>query len=121
MTPTLVLLAGPNGAGKTTFLNQFLRERAATFPFVNPDEVARSLTGSGPARDLAACPPVKPEGDEAGAGDDARHPVDGIEDHSFAAPLAAMPQGLEKLTVFKVLPSPCPRHRSSTPGKSGSI
>ncbi len=52
--PTLVLLAGPNGAGKTTFINGFLRERAETFQFVNPDEVARSLTGIGPARDLAA-------------------------------------------------------------------
>jgi len=51
--PTLVLLAGPNGAGKTTFINQFLRERAETFQFVNPDEVARPLApGSG--RDLAA-------------------------------------------------------------------
>ncbi|MBU1325613.1 MAG: zeta toxin family protein [Alphaproteobacteria bacterium] len=52
--PTLVLLAGPNGAGKTTFINAVLRERAQAFQFVNPDEVARSLTGSGPARDLAA-------------------------------------------------------------------
>ena len=52
--PTLVLLAGPNGAGKTTFINGFLRERAETFQFVNPDEVARSLTGIGPARDMAA-------------------------------------------------------------------
>ena len=52
--PTLVLLAGPNGAGKTTFINGFLRERAEAFRFVNPDEVARSLPGSGPARDLAA-------------------------------------------------------------------
>lgn len=50
--PTLVLLAGPNGAGKTTFINQFLRERAEAFQFVNPDEVARGLIGSG--RDLAA-------------------------------------------------------------------
>jgi len=52
--PILVLLAGPNGAGKTTFINDFLRQRAETFNFVNPDEVARSLTGGGPARDLAA-------------------------------------------------------------------
>ena len=52
--PTLVLLAGPNGAGKTTFLNAVLRERAATFQFVNPDEVARSLIGIGAASDLAA-------------------------------------------------------------------
>lgn len=51
--PTLVLLAGPNGAGKTTFLNAVLRERAATFQFVNPDEVARPLP-AGPGRDLAA-------------------------------------------------------------------
>ncbi len=52
--PTLVLLAGPNGAGKTTFINGFLRERAEAFQFVNPDEVARGLTGAGAARDLAA-------------------------------------------------------------------
>ena len=52
--PTLVLLAGPNGAGKTTFINGFLRLRTETFQFVNPDEVARSLSGTGPARDLAA-------------------------------------------------------------------
>lgn len=52
--PTLVLLAGPNGAGKTTFINGFLRERTEAFQFVNPDEVARGLTGDGPARDLAA-------------------------------------------------------------------
>lgn len=51
--PTLVLLAGPNGAGKTTFLNQFLRERAQAFQFVNPDEVARRVP-DGPTRDLAA-------------------------------------------------------------------
>ena len=52
--PTLVLLAGPNGAGKTTLIDRFLKRRAETFVFVNPDEVARDLTGSGPARDLAA-------------------------------------------------------------------
>lgn len=60
--PTLVLLAGPNGAGKTTFIDRFLRRRAETFVFVNPDEVARDLvilgldpgTGVGPERDLAA-------------------------------------------------------------------
>lgn len=51
--PTAVLLAGPNGAGKTTFLNAVLRERAAAFRFVNPDEVARHLP-PGPTRDLAA-------------------------------------------------------------------
>ena len=51
--PTAVLLAGPNGAGKTTFINQFLRERAAAFHFVNPDEVARGVP-AGPNRDLAA-------------------------------------------------------------------
>ncbi len=38
--PTLVLLAGPNGAGKTTFINGFLRERAETFQFVNPDNTS---------------------------------------------------------------------------------
>ena len=52
--PTLVLLAGPNGAGKTTFIDRFLRQRAETFVFVNPDEVARDLPGVGTERDLAA-------------------------------------------------------------------
>lgn len=52
--PTLVLLAGPNGSGKTTFINRFLRQRAEAFRFVNPDEVARDLTGDGAARDLMA-------------------------------------------------------------------
>ena len=52
--PTLVLLAGPNGAGKTTFINRFLRRRAEVFRYVNPDEVARGLTGAGAGRDLAA-------------------------------------------------------------------
>ena len=60
--PTLVLLAGPNGAGKTTFIDRFLKRRAETFVFVNPDEVARDFvipgrdpgTGAGPERDLAA-------------------------------------------------------------------
>lgn len=66
--PTLVLLAGPNGDGKTTFINRFLRQRAEAFRFVNPDEVARGLTGEGSARDLAAGPRVKLEGDVAGAG-----------------------------------------------------
>ena len=50
--PTLVLLAGPNGAGKTTFIGRFLRRRAGTFVFVNPDEVARDLPG--PNSDIAA-------------------------------------------------------------------
>ena len=52
--PTLVLLAGPNGAGKTTFINDVLRQRAETFVFLNPDEVARHLPGVGPGHDLAA-------------------------------------------------------------------
>ena len=51
--PTLVLLAGTNGAGKTTFINQFLRERAPAFHFVNPDKAARDVP-AGPNRDLAA-------------------------------------------------------------------
>ena len=52
--PTLVLLAGPNGAGKTTFIGRVLKQRAGTFVFVNPDEVARDLPGTGAERDLAA-------------------------------------------------------------------
>ena len=52
--PTLVLLAGPNGAWKTTFIDRFLKRRAETVVFVNPDEVARDLPGVGAERDLAA-------------------------------------------------------------------
>ena len=40
--PTVVLLAGPNGTGKTTFINDFLRQRAETFQFVNPDTASLS-------------------------------------------------------------------------------
>ena len=61
--PTLVLLAGPDGAGKTTFINGFLRERAEAFRFVNPDEVARGLTGAGVALFLAV-----PVGERFGVG-----------------------------------------------------
>ncbi len=39
---TLALLAGPNGAGKTTFIDRFLRQRAETFRFVNPDAASLS-------------------------------------------------------------------------------
>lgn len=51
---TAVLLAGPNGAGKTTFIDRFVKRRAETFVFVNPDEVARHLPGAGAERDLQA-------------------------------------------------------------------
>lgn len=53
--PTGILLAGPNGAGKTTFASRFLRRAEQPFVFLNPDEIARSLTGlPGVGRDVRA-------------------------------------------------------------------
>jgi predicted ABC-type ATPase len=39
--PRLIFLAGPNGAGKTTYYRTFLS--ASGLPFVNADELARTL------------------------------------------------------------------------------
>lgn len=52
LMPTLVLLADPHGSGKTAFINRFLHRRAEAFRFVNPDEVARGLTGAGRSGNL---------------------------------------------------------------------
>lgn len=51
-TPHLVILAGPNGAGKTTCASRLL---PAGVPFVNADEIAKTLPGfEGVAQDLRA-------------------------------------------------------------------
>jgi predicted ABC-type ATPase len=47
--PVLVFLAGPNGAGKSTFFRDYLQPLG--LPFVNADEIARSLRESEPAPD----------------------------------------------------------------------
>lgn len=55
MRPQAVILAGPNGAGKSTAQKQLV---APTIPFVNADNIARSLREEGraigPAADVAA-------------------------------------------------------------------
>lgn len=55
MRPQAVILAGPNGAGKSTAQKQLV---APTIPFVNADNIARSLRDEGraigPAADVAA-------------------------------------------------------------------
>jgi predicted ABC-type ATPase len=44
--PIIVVLAGSNGSGKTTFYSQFIAETG--IPFVNADNIARSLQPSAP-------------------------------------------------------------------------
>lgn len=55
MRPQAVILAGPNGAGKSTAQKQLI---APEIPFVNADNIARTLRESGekegPAADVAA-------------------------------------------------------------------
>jgi predicted ABC-type ATPase len=42
----MLMIAGPNGSGKTT-LTRWLRERGVDFgEYINPDDIAGSLTGS---------------------------------------------------------------------------
>ncbi len=50
--PQLFILAGPNGAGKTTFSARLIPEGV---PFINADEIARTLKGfEGTAQDMRA-------------------------------------------------------------------
>jgi predicted ABC-type ATPase len=44
--PEILIIAGPNGAGKTTFASRYL-EDWRHWEFVNADEIARTLAGSG--------------------------------------------------------------------------
>jgi predicted ABC-type ATPase len=44
-TSRLRLVAGPNGAGKSTFTEYILREHVNLGIYVNPDEIAKALTG----------------------------------------------------------------------------
>jgi predicted ABC-type ATPase len=46
-TSRLRLVAGPNGAGKSTFTEDILREHVNLGVYVNPDEIAKALTGNG--------------------------------------------------------------------------
>ena len=45
--PTLIIIAGPNGAGKTTFAREYVFAEDREFEFINADEIAIGLTGSG--------------------------------------------------------------------------
>ncbi len=44
-TPRLRLVAGPNGAGKSTFTEKLLKKQVKLGIYVNPDEIAKTLTG----------------------------------------------------------------------------
>ena len=49
MPPSIVLVAGPNGAGESTDLPRFLlRDTFAVSEFVNPDQIAQSLSAFSP-------------------------------------------------------------------------
>lgn len=53
--PSLTIFAGPNGSGKSTAFDRFLRAGFDSGEYLNPDEIAKSLAGSGaPAVDLRA-------------------------------------------------------------------
>jgi predicted ABC-type ATPase len=44
--PTLIVIAGPNGSGKTS-LTQFLQRQGYDFgDYINPDDIAKGLTGT---------------------------------------------------------------------------
>lgn len=46
MPPTLLVIAGPNGSGKTS-LTQFLERQGYDFgAYINPDDIAKDLTGT---------------------------------------------------------------------------
>lgn len=47
MQREIVIVAGANGVGKTTFARAFLREY--DYEFLNPDEIAKSLSVENPA------------------------------------------------------------------------
>ena len=52
--PTLTVVAGPNGAGKTTFVKALERDGHAFGHYVNPDEIAATMTGDQRGRELRA-------------------------------------------------------------------
>jgi len=41
--PWLWIISGPNGSGKTTFARRFVPEIAGGVPFINVDDIARSI------------------------------------------------------------------------------
>ena len=45
--PSLTIFAGPNGSGKSTAYDRFLAAGFDSGEYLNPDEIARSLGGSG--------------------------------------------------------------------------
>lgn len=47
--PRLRLVAGPNGAGKTTFTQNVLSQSVSLGEYVNPDEIALTIPGTGDA------------------------------------------------------------------------
>ena len=52
--PWLVVIAGPNGAGKSTFAARFLPVLATNLPFINVDDLARTMVPGTPTPDVTA-------------------------------------------------------------------
>jgi predicted ABC-type ATPase len=48
--PFLLMVAGPNGAGKTTLVNLLRAQGIDLGEYINPDDIARELTGAYDAR-----------------------------------------------------------------------
>lgn len=53
-SPVLTVFAGPNGSGKSTLAERMQRQGIAIGPFINPDVIAKSLSGSEQTRNLEA-------------------------------------------------------------------
>lgn len=47
----IIVIAGPNGAGKTSFANEYLSSFRGRFVFLNADEIARNMGGTGIQQD----------------------------------------------------------------------
>lgn len=44
--PRLIVIAGPNGSGKSTLTSQFMKNGMDFGVYINPDEIAKTLTGN---------------------------------------------------------------------------
>lgn len=52
--PFALMIAGPNGSGKSTLTNQLIQDGIDLGEYINPDEIAATLTGDWATRSAAA-------------------------------------------------------------------